>query len=247
MNDEDLPAIMGYSTKCATMADGALRVQIDVKPQDAQKAFKLFGTPGSAVAIARLSDQAAVEFDRPKLEHQKPKKGPYGDYAQALVKSGFFRTPKIWSGIGTDKEYLAWVRQQKSACSGEQDLDPDTGELSCEAAHVRHLEHGGGTALKPEFSAIPLTKMEHRTAHQKGDSVIGPREWWDKQRIKYVEKWAYETLKAKMGYDSYTDMPPHRLLEWAHQRELENLLPMAYHIIEDQDGEGAESQAESEA
>ena len=81
----------------------------------------------------------------------------------------------------------------------------------------------------------------------RGDSAIGPRDWWDKMRVKYVSQWAYETLKARMNYDSYTDMPPHRLLAWARQRDLDSLLPMAYNDLEDEDGETTESQAEGKA
>ena len=245
LNDDDLPAIMGYSSKCGTMADGSLRIQIDVQPKDAQKAFRMFGTPGTAIALARLTDEVAVEEDRPGKPKKKGK-GPFGDYAAALVKTGFFRTPKVWEGIGTDKQYLEWLKGKKSAFSGERDIDKDTGEMFCVPAHVRHVEHGSGTGIKPPYSAIPLTNAEHQLSHQKGDSAIAPRDWWDKMRVKYVSQWAYETLKANMGYDSYTDMHPRRLLEWARQRDLENLLPLLYHTLEDGDGENPESKAASE-
>ena len=91
--EDDQPAVLGYSTKCTTMADGSLRVQIDINPKDTQKAFRMFGSPGSAVALARLQDDVAVEADRPKLNQ----KGPFGDYARALVLSGFFKTDSMAS------------------------------------------------------------------------------------------------------------------------------------------------------
>ena len=108
-DDDEQPVIMGYSTKCTTMADGSLRVQIDINPADAQKAFKMLGTPNSAVALARLTDEPANEANKPKAA-----KGPYGEWAKKLVQSGFFRTPKVWEAIGTDEEFLAWVKRQKS-------------------------------------------------------------------------------------------------------------------------------------
>ncbi|MCP4470163.1 MAG: hypothetical protein GY815_05670 [Gammaproteobacteria bacterium] len=219
------------------MADGSLRLQIDIRPDDAQRAFKLFGTPNSAVALARLTDEVAVEEERPG----KKKKGPFGESARALVQSGFFRTPNIWAGIGPDSEFLEWLKHQKSALSGKRDYYEDTFEGCCVPAHVRHLEHGGGTGIKPEYSAIPLTNEEHQLAHQKGDSALGEREWWDKMRIKYVSQWAYETLKEKMGYDSYTDIAPYAIRAWAKQRELENLLPKSFHV------QSTESTPEGEA
>ena len=239
-DDEDVLAIQGSSSKASTMADGSLRLQIDIMPNDAQQAFKMFGTPGSAIALARLTDEIAVDNERPG----KPEKGLYGEWARSLVASGFFRAPKIWEGIGTDKEFLEWVKMQKSAVSGEFSEFHDTGECFCVAAHVRHVELGSGTAEKPPYAAIPLTKAEHDLCHQKGDIAIGDREWWDKKRIKYVSQWAYETLKAKMGYGSYTDMAPSRLIEWAKQRNLDYLLPSNYFTLgEVPIGEATESAA----
>lgn len=231
VDDEPL-AIMGNSSKASTMADGSLRLQIDVRPENAQAAFRLFGTPGSAVAMARLTDAVAVEEERPG----KPKKGPYGEYAKALVQSGFFRTPKIWEAIGTDKLFLVWIRQQKSAYSKEySEWHDDIG--FCVPAHVRHLEHGSGTAIKPPYAAIPLTKAEHDLAHQKGDIALGDREWWDKQRIKYVSQWAFEQLKLNMQEESYTDISPQRLLCWATANDVADQLPARYHTLEDPDAE----------
>lgn len=226
--DDDMPAIMGNSSKCATMADGSLRVQVDIRPELAQKAFQMFGTPGSAIALARLTDAAAVENERPG----KPKKGPHGEWAKLLVQSGFFRTPKIWEAIGTDMEYLGWVKRQKSAKSGEFSEYHDNGEAYCIPAHVRRVEHGAGTAIKPPYCAIPLTNAEHQLAHAQGDIAVGDELWWDKKRIKYVSQWAYETLKQKLFESSYTDISPQVMIRWATKHGVADLLPMRYHTLE---------------
>jgi len=235
-DDEELSAILGSSTKCSTMADGTLRIQVDIKPEDAQNAFKLFGTPGSAIALARITDAAAVEIDRPK-----PEKGPYGKFAQALVASGFFRIPRVWEGIGTDEEYLEWVKHQPCALTGNFSEHHDSGEQYCVPAHVRRVEHGSGTGIKPRYSAIPLMHDLHQQAHQHGDTTLCPEEWWQKQRIKHIEKWAFETLKKRLNYDSYTEIPPTTLVAWATQRDLMNYLPFKFH------GEDTESKTESTA
>ncbi|MDH3376152.1 MAG: hypothetical protein OEQ39_04180 [Gammaproteobacteria bacterium] len=229
MNDENFDseepsaAFLGSSSSAKTMADGTLRITIDLSPADAIGAFTAFGKPGSAVAIARITDKAAVEAERPTRV-----KGPFGELAKKLVQSGFFRSPEVWAGIGTDEEYLEWVKHKPSAISGEFSEFHDTGEQYCIPAHIRRVQYGSGTAEKPPYCAIPLTNAEHQQTHQHGDSSLRPEEWWDKQRIKYVSKWAFETLKGKMGYDSYTDMAPHRLVDWASQRELIQYLPLAY-------------------
>jgi hypothetical protein len=224
-SEEQKAAFLGSSSSSKTMADGSLRVTIDLSPADAIGAFTAFGSPGSPVAIARIDNTAALEADRAEMVKRK---GPFGEYAQKLVQSGFFRSPDVWAGVGTDEEYLEWVKHQKSAKSGQFSEYHDDGEAYCVPAHVRRVEHGAGTAIKPPYSAIPLTNLEHQEAHALGDGAVGSEEWWDKMRIKYVSKWAYETLKSKMGYDSYTDMAPHRLVAWASQRELTQYLPLAY-------------------
>lgn len=229
MSDEDeKAAFLGAVVRSQTMADSTLRITVDLSPGDAIAAFGSFGTPGSPVAVARITNQAAVESDRGEIRKLgKPEKGPYGEYAKKLVQSGFFRSPAVWAGVGTDKEYLEWVKLQPSAVTKDFSEWHD-GVGYCVPAHVRRVEHGSGTAIKPEYSAIPLTNEEHQLAHAAGDSKIGSEEWWQKMRIKYASQWAYETLKGKMNYDSYTDMAPHRLVAWASQRELTQYLPLAY-------------------
>lgn len=48
--------------RCKTMADGSLRIEVEVSPVDAQAAFALFGKPGAPMAIAALKvGYAAVQ------------------------------------------------------------------------------------------------------------------------------------------------------------------------------------------
>lgn len=53
-----MTAIEASTVKCATLVDGTLRLTLDIEPGLAQDAFKLFGAPGRAVAIAALIDGA---------------------------------------------------------------------------------------------------------------------------------------------------------------------------------------------
>lgn len=61
----------------ATLADGTLRVKIDIEPGDAEQAFKLLGMPGNPIAIARL----AVGTPTPQPEPEAPKGGPLAKLA----------------------------------------------------------------------------------------------------------------------------------------------------------------------
>ena len=53
-----MSVIEASSTACKTMADGTLRITVDVEPRHAQAAFALFGSPGVPMALARLQAPA---------------------------------------------------------------------------------------------------------------------------------------------------------------------------------------------
>jgi len=239
IDSEEKAAFLGASSGAKTMADGTLRIQVDISPLDAIGAFIAFGAPGSPVAIARVTNEAALEADREDLVNGPvggaiKMHGPYGEYAKTLKLSGFFRTPGVWVEIGTDAQYLEWVRRQKSAISNEYSWkDMDTGENYCVPAHVRRVEHGSGTGIKPSYSAIPLTNDEHQQSHQHGDTNLRPEEWWDKMRIKYVSQWAWLTLKEQLGYESWSEVPPVELRDWALKHDVLRSLPNSYKIIHD--------------
>lgn len=63
MSDEVL-AIMGASGAIKTMADGSMRISIEIEPRHARDAFMLFGTPGTPVALARITPEAATAESR---------------------------------------------------------------------------------------------------------------------------------------------------------------------------------------
>ena len=66
--------IEGASVSVKTMADGTLRLTVDVEPVNAQAAFALFGAPGRAIALSALKDgSAAVKEPEP----EKPKGGEW--------------------------------------------------------------------------------------------------------------------------------------------------------------------------
>lgn len=63
----------------ATLADGTLRVKIDIEPGDAEQAFKLLGMPGNPIAIARLA--VGTPTPQPEPAPEQPKGGPLAKLA----------------------------------------------------------------------------------------------------------------------------------------------------------------------
>ena len=87
---------------------------------------------------------------------------------------------------GSERQYLDWLKTQRSALSGS--FSWTEGTPFCEPAHWRTAKHAG-TSQKPEYLAIPLTHDEHALPHQKGQSAIGTRDWWERQCVEHLERW----------------------------------------------------------
>jgi hypothetical protein len=161
-----------------------------------------------------------TEGDLAHLAEEMPedtKDRPFGQQARELKLSGFFRSPDVWKQVGSDTEFLDWIRRQPDCCASKVDPnEPCAGIIV--AAHVRRVADGSGMGIKPPYSAIPLCEIHHANQHAQGESSVGPREWWDKQRIHWVSSWAWEELKHQLGYGSWSQVPPKVLLAWAENQ-----------------------------
>ena len=123
-----MSAISAAAMTVRTMADGSLRITVEVEPQDAQQAFALFGKPGAPMALAALAvGHAAVQ------EPEKPKGGERAKWCalrcqepefQQWLKAAF---PLAWShGIGdTDVHRAASVIRAVCLIESRVELDND--------------------------------------------------------------------------------------------------------------------------
>ncbi len=208
------------------MTDKAIIVIVDAVRTRAStnEALVTFAVPlenASAIStfMNRVGQQVAVAFADVT---QTSKKHPYGAEAQKLKLSGFFRSPAIWQLIGSDDEFLSWLRHQACVVPA----DPHQGDIV--PAHVRRIAEGAGTAIKPVYSAVPMCHKHHSEQHQYGESVHGGKEQFNRWRIETLERWAWETLKQRLGYESMADVPPSELRVWAQEHEVDHLLPGIY-------------------
>lgn len=166
----------------------------------------------------------------------KPPKGAHGDYAAKLYKSGFFLNEAVCEALGTDEEFLAWIRTQKSCVDGNG--------ANIQACHVRRVAAGAGTGIKPPYSAVPMTHPQHHIQTINGELTClnqfyrGPEEagimtvprakdWFWKQRCHYVQEWGKIRLKEIFNEDSLADIPPDEIHIWAAENDLLKYLPRA--------------------
>ena len=93
----DLSAVLGATTTMKTLADGTFRISVDVEPRFAQQAFALFGAPGTPIALARITNEAAVEQDRKDMEPD------HGKHYEVLYKAGWFHNPRVLAKFEIDQ------------------------------------------------------------------------------------------------------------------------------------------------
>lgn len=137
-----MSAIEGASVACRTLADGTLRLSIDIEPAMAQAAFQLFGAPGRAVVVAALKDglgaktaqeaPEAPEAPTPSPEPEKPSlrtamQAQAWDSLGPMTKAAITLSaaPEFWqwAGVGNSVEAGEWIKRQ---CDVETRKDLDT-------------------------------------------------------------------------------------------------------------------------
>lgn len=131
--------IEGASVSVKTMADGTLRLTIDIEPRNSQAAFILFGAPGRAVALAALKDGAgAAQQPAPP----KPREH-LGDLCYRAVQ--WCKEPQFWAflnisftGDHVDSEAGA-AELLKFVCNvdSRKELDTDADAARLFSQHIR--------------------------------------------------------------------------------------------------------------
>lgn len=141
MSDDNKPAaIMATTGQVKTMADGTLRITVEVPPGvDAKTAFSLFGFPGTPIALARIAPEVVMQQQR--SETIAAGKGPHGQAYVLLHKIGFFYAPELHKALKIDgeiaglralhekdgaiMEFVKGVLYEKFGVSSLSEIDPD--------------------------------------------------------------------------------------------------------------------------
>lgn len=90
--------IMGTTSTVRTLADGGMKITIDIAPGDMKRAFALFGDAGTAIGMVPLTVEAAkqqAQKDMVAAAEQASEAGPYGKHFELLFKRGWFFNPRV--------------------------------------------------------------------------------------------------------------------------------------------------------
>lgn len=223
-----MSAVQATVSKFMSLADGTLRLQVDIHQTDTAAALSLLCEVGRTVAVAALADSDAEELEEEAAaqEYQENEcDNNAGKLMQALYRAGWFHAPKVLNALGKDAMFLQWCRQQPNcwACNGHGLEDNPI-----VAAHYRKVASGAGTSIKPPYSAIPLCKLCHDKQHQHGYSVISPAGWWEEKVAKSRQDWGHERMRGIFQTTSMTAVPAQAVVEWALEHELNSLIPAEY-------------------
>lgn len=217
------------------------RISFEVD-QEMFLAFMDARTPGMYLACVATVVDGVQESPAPAAEPAKGERN-YSAEAQELHQSNVFGLVEFARAVGPDSEFHAWIQRQPS-CLSRKFSEYVNGEGRCISAHVRRASDAG-TAFKPEYHQVPLTDEEHQAQHAHGEGwvlgqagIINPsaiastaaKDWFYEKAFHYRQRWVWETLKAQLGYSSWSLVPPYVLAEWCASKSPSLLakLPRCY-------------------
>lgn len=211
----DIAAIAGQLMSYKTLADGTLRITIDLPEPETDHFHSLFPRVHCEVAIARLK--------KVLTEGEPAEQEDFGQYAKALRLSVFFGIKEVWQATGSDEQFLAFVRTLK--CIARSGI-PCDGPI--QAAHVWRLRDGFGKGVKGPYAAVPLCAGHHRLQHQHGEDAIGGRAYMEKTAYECRVRWIWSEIKDDVGVASMRDADPAKVLAWCQRKGIEQYLPAAF-------------------
>ena len=234
-------------SKFQSLADGTIRLQVDVHHGDTDKAKDMVCEVGAPIVVARLRE-ATIQFQQPDAGNAEEPEQPAtrepdpltGQILKAFYTNGFWHNPRALKSLGTDEELLEWCRRQTCWHCDKVDMN-DEGHPYVQAAHVRRVWRGSGVARKPPFSAIPLCNACHSIQHAVGETGLAPQEWWEAKAAQVREMWGHEKLRDIFGTDSVSrDVSADDLWVWLRTHDLLRFVPKkVQHDVEQRQRERA--------
>jgi hypothetical protein len=97
-----MSAIEAVSRNVKTLADGTLRLSVDISPVYAKEAFTMFGMPDVPLALARLSIQASQAIAQQEIIDREPKEPLTG---LALLAVQWCQEPNFWKWLNTQLHF----------------------------------------------------------------------------------------------------------------------------------------------
>lgn len=108
-----MSAVLASYVKMSTLVDGTMRIVLDVEPGAAADAFSLLGSPGTSIALARITKEAAVAHDRRQQqesvnEGSRPASASPASERRSIALAGRVK-------LACDRsDFYDWLRQESA-------------------------------------------------------------------------------------------------------------------------------------
>jgi hypothetical protein len=144
-----MTVIQASSAGVRDMADGSLRITLEFDPRHAKDAYALFGTRGTPVAVAAITQEAAQEqAQKETIESDKPKGGPLAKLAGIWCTEPSFWA---WANLSTIHGYTDDIVDSDDAAKfvrvvsgvdsrSELDHNPDASRIFNEKIRLPYME-----------------------------------------------------------------------------------------------------------
>ena len=122
------------SVTVKTMADGTLRLSVDIEPMHARAGFELFGSPGTQMVLGRLKTAAEAA----KQEQPTKPAGPLCKWVAIQCKEPYFQQWVIEKTNGfSDGPPEKWAAQYvRDACKVDSRADIDGNKIAEARLHT---------------------------------------------------------------------------------------------------------------
>ena len=134
-----------------------------------------------------------------------------------LRMAQFFMNEVVWSTLGSEQQFHAWVGQQ-SCCH--------PGNLPCDQSPIVAHKIPGGK----RYGVVPLCR-EHAVLWDRGEGTSGaqqPLAFLETRRTSLVQRWAEDRLHNVLKVPNGFDPTPQAILDWAVINKLSHIIPRSF-------------------
>jgi hypothetical protein len=121
-----MSVVLASYVKMSTLVDGTMRVVLDIEPSAAADAFRLLGSPGTPIAIARITNEAAQKASQAPVE-----KKPLSLASKAALKC----KERSFQQFLSQKRPTAW-RHAMATTPATEDLEETRENLATETVKM---------------------------------------------------------------------------------------------------------------
>lgn len=187
-------------------------VYVEMQLADEEKEAKEIATPDPSQDLRQEAATRLVPAEAKELKKQQRRAE---EATRILQVSGFFRDLGLWTSLGTETDYQAWLETQACCHPGQQ---------PCDHRPVVAFPIPGAAAKRYNFVGLCA---EHAAHWEAGDSgVNNPIAFLQSRQVALTQAWARDALRRAIDVPEGYELVPQKVHAWAMDKRI--TLPPAY-------------------